>query len=148
MAGCGFRLRGSLGEIESLPPVYVRGDATNPAVSELREALRTGGTTLASDPAQAEMIVTVSGVSRDRRVLSVGASGRVQEYELYYALHFRVENAAGEPVLADQTVSILRDFSFDETEVIAKGNEEEELFRNMRREAVVQVLRRLQTISQ
>lgn len=146
--GCGFRLRGSLGEIESLPPTYVRGDGAGQALTALREALRTGGVTVVSDPARAEMIVTVTRESRDRRVLSVGTTGSVQEYELHYALHFRVDDSAGDPILTDQAVSVLRDFSFDETEVVAKTNEQEELFRSMRQEAVIQVLRRLQAAQQ
>lgn len=142
--GCGFRLRGSVGDIESLPPTHVRGDEASPVVNALREVLRSGGVSVVDDAAQAGMIVTVSGVSRDRRVLSVGTTGRVQEYELHYALRFRVDDGGGRPLLADQQVSLVRDFSFDETEVVAKSNEEEELFRGMRQEAVIQVLRRLQ----
>lgn len=144
LAGCGFRLRGSLGGLEALPPLHLRG--ADPVVMELDRVLRGGGARLVDDIAQARLIVTVLDARRDRRVLSVGTTGRVREYELHYALRFRVDDAGGRPVLDTQTVPVVRDFSFDETDVVAKSNEEEQLFRDMQRDAARQVARRLQAL--
>lgn len=142
LAGCGFHLRGSQGEFESIPPVFVRGG--DPAALELRQMLRMAGTVVAPTPAEADLVVAVTEVRRERRVLSVGTRGRVQEYELVYQLDWHGEDRGGREILAAQTISQSRSFSFDETDVIAKSNEEEFLFRDMQRNAVMQVMRRLQ----
>lgn len=142
LTACGFHLRGSQGEFASLPPVFVRGG--DPAALELSQMLRMAGTEVATAPAQAELIVAIGDVRRERRVLSVGTRGRVQEYQLIYQLDWHGENRAGRQVLASRTISQSRSFSFDETDIIAKSNEEDFLFRDMQRNAVMQIMRRLQ----
>ena len=144
LAGCGFHLRGSQGEFESIPPVFVRGG--DPAALELRQMLRMAGSTVAETPAQAGLIVAVTDVRRERRVLSVGTRGRVQEYQLLYQLDWHGEDREGRQIVAAETISQSRSFSFDETDVIAKSNEEGFLFRDMQRNAVMQIMRRLQVV--
>lgn len=144
LEGCGFRLRGALGELESMPPVHVQGN--DPAVIELRQFLRAAGSTVVDDAREAGVIVTVADVSRSRRVLSVGTRGRVQEYELIYQLRFQAADGAGDSLLDEQVITQTRNFDFDEADVIAKSNEEDYLFRDMQRNAVMQVLRLLQAI--
>jgi LPS-assembly lipoprotein len=142
LAGCGFHLRGSQGEFASIPPVFVRGG--DPAALELSQMLRMAGAEVAPAPAQASLIVAVVDVRRERRVQSVGTRGRVQEYQLIYQLDWHGEDRAGRRVIAPETISLSRSFSFDETDVIAKSNEEEFLFRDMQRNAVMQIMRRIQ----
>ena len=144
LSACGFHLRGSRGEFKSLPPIYVAGQ--DPAVIDLRQYLRVGGSPLVDDPGQAKMIVTVLDARRDRRVLSIGTQGRVSEYQLVYSLPFYVDDGAGHRLLDQQTVSQTRNYSFDETDVIAKSNEEEYLFRDMQRNAVMLIMRRLPAV--
>lgn len=144
LEACGFRLRGSLGEFEDIPPLYVSG--ADPAAIELRQFLRTGGTEVVEDPAQARLILTVAGSERDRRVLSVGTRGRVQEYELIYRLTYFADDDQGQRVMDEQTVVQTRNFAFDEADVTAKSNEEEFLFRDMQRNAVMQIMRRMQVM--
>ena len=144
LEACGFRLRGSLGEFESIPPVYVQGG--DPAAFELRQFLRTGGTEVVDDPARARVILTVAEVTRDRRVLSVGTRGRVQEYELIYRITYYAEDPEGRRVMDEQTLTQTRNFAFDEGDVIAKSNEEDFLFRDMQRNAVMQIMRRMQVV--
>lgn len=144
LEACGFRLRGSLGEFESIPATYVQGG--DPAAYELKQFLRTGGAEVVEERALARLIVTVERVQRDRRVLSVGTRGRVQEYELLYRLSYHAENRAGLSVIDEQTITQARNFSFDEADVIAKSNEEDFLFREMQRQAVMQIMRHLQVL--
>ncbi|MDR2878250.1 MAG: LPS assembly lipoprotein LptE [Chromatiales bacterium] len=142
LAGCGYHLRGSDGEFKSLPPTFVRGGDL--AAADLRQFLRTAGTDLVDDEAHAKLIVVVANVARERRVLSVGTLGRVQEYELIYSLTWYGDDSAGHHVLDEQVVKQSRNFSFDATDVSAKSNEEDYLFRDMQRNAVMQIVRRLQ----
>lgn len=144
LEGCGFRLRGSLGEFEAMPATQVRGN--DPAVFDLRQYLRSGGTEIVEDPAQAELIVIIEDVTRSRRVLSVGTTGRVQEYELIYQIRFRAEDRRGDRLLDDQIITQTRNFEFDEIDVTSKSNEEDFLFRDMQRNAVMQIMRRVQSL--
>lgn len=143
-SGCGFHLRGSLGQTEALPPILLRG--SGPEVAELERSLRSGGASVVTDPAQAQMIVAVTNAQRDRRVSAVGGTGRVQEYELHYSIRFRVDAPDGRSLAPEQVVSTMRDFSFDETDVNAKSNEERNLYEDMRFDLVRQILMRVQAV--
>lgn len=143
--GCGFKLRGLVELPEPLRVTYVSGERIpGELMDELRQALRGAGARLVEAPQAGAANLKILGVADDRRVLSVNSlTGKVQEYELSYAVRFALDDAGGTELAAPQTVSLVRDFRFSETEVLAKGEEEIQLRREMRREAVSLLLRRI-----
>lgn len=147
LEGCGFRLRGSIGGDVALPPLYIESSGNNPFVTELRQALGNSQTEVVAVRAAAALIVGVGAEQLDRRVLTVDTSGRVQEYELHYAVSFAVNDAAARSVLAAQTITQRRSFEFTGADVLAKEAEEAQLYRDMRRSAVQNAMRRLQTLA-
>lgn len=147
LEGCGFRLRGSIGGDLALPSLYIESSGNNPFVTELRQALGNTQTKVVSERAAAELIVGVGAERLDRRVLTVDSSGRVQEYELHYAVSFAVNDAAARPVLGNQTITQRRSFEFTGEDVLAKEMEETQLYQEMRRGAVQSAMRRLQALA-
>ena len=144
--GCGFRLRGSLGGGAALPPVYLEGTAGSAIMVELRQILQGIGTEIVNDKAQAQYALNIINEQQSRRILSVSSAGKVQEYELNYTVIFGVTDSRGTSLLSDQKISLTRSFSFAETDVLAKGTEEESLIEAMRQEAVQGIIRRLQAL--
>ena len=98
-------------------------------------------------PEQARIVITLLDAKRSRRVLSVGTRGQVQEFELRYELPYFADDGQGHQLLEQQSALQTRSFSFDETDVVAKSNEEDYLFRDMQRSAVMQIVRRIPAIS-
>ncbi len=144
---CGFRLRGSAGAAVSLPATYVAGDAASAALfADLRRGVRDAGVVLVDARADSRAVLTVTGEEKDRRVLSVGGTGTVQEYELRYAVTFTVADHEGKEILPAQTVERLRAVSHTPAQVLAKGSEEELIYRDLRRDVVQGVVRRLGAI--
>jgi LPS-assembly lipoprotein len=87
-------------------------------------------------------------VSRDdvqRRVLSVSASNIPTEYELTYTVTIAV-HAGGTEILTPQTLSLSRDYSFDENALLAKENEEDVLRMQMARDLAAIAARRLTSL--
>lgn len=144
--GCGFRLRGSLGNGIALPAVYLQGTAGSAIMVELKQTMQSIGTEVVSDKALAHYVLNIINEQRSRRILSVSSAGKVQEYELNYAVIFTVTDSQGAPLLSDQKISFTRSFSFAETDVLAKGTEEESLIETMRQEAVLGIIRRMQAL--
>ncbi len=145
--GCGFRLRGSAGVSVPLPVTYVQGaNASGVLLSELRRALNGAGVKVTEDREQAQAILTVFNEDKSRRVLSVGVAGAASEFELHYAVTFDVNDQAGKPLQAAQTVGLERAVSFSQADVLAKGAEEDLLYRDMRRDVIQGILRRLSAI--
>lgn len=145
LSACGFQLRGSNGQA-SLPfrTIYIGIPESSPLGIELRRHIRASGdTAVVSDPKQAEAIIEVLQESREKATLSLNTQGRVREYSLYYKLRFRIKDGKDKELLAPTEITLKRDISFNESQVIAKEKEEEMLYRDMQSDLVQQILRRL-----
>ncbi len=144
LQGCGWRLRGSSDIELAVPSVaLVFQGASAPLQRELRQALAASGVQVVAD-AKADIKLIVGRDSQGRRVLSVGSAGKVSEYELQYQLVFSIFGQNGKLLVKD-VISQQRDYRFDEAQVLAKGDEERQLYDFMRRSAVQSLLRRLQS---
>ncbi len=147
LEGCGFRLRGSMGGDLALPPLYIDSSASSAFVSKLKQALAGTKTIVVNDRAAAELIIGIGAERLERRILTIDASGRVQEIELSYTISFGINDPSARVVLGAQTISLRRSFEFSDTDVLAKENEERQLYRDMRRSAVQSAMRRLQALA-
>ena len=143
LGGCGFQLRGAVELPGSLQPLYLSGYQFSQTVRELRRALNANDVAVADGREGARAAVLIHEDRLDRRVLSVNRDGDAQEYELTYLLDFSVVDAQGRERIERQRILIQRDFLFDETGVLGKEGEQEQLHKEMIREAVQQLLRRL-----
>ena len=141
LGGCGFQLRGAV----DLPfsTLYVSGPAAQLA-PELARALRTGsGVKIVNTSKEAEATLDVFGEEREKRILSLNASGRVSEFLLIYRVSFRLHDAKGVDLLPVQRIELKRDMSYSDTQVLAKEQEAVLLYQDMLNDAVQQVMRRL-----
>lgn len=82
----------------------------------------------------------------ENKVLSVTSAGKVDEYLLKYEISFRLVDYKGRLLTRPQTIRVQRDHQFDRLNVLAKEREEQELRRDMQRDAVQQILRRLSRV--
>jgi len=146
---CGYHLRGFQGgsAVASLPLTFIQGDQSMPLYGELRQALRAAGTSVVAAQSAAELTVRIHSATSRRRVLSVSLGGKVQEYELIYTVVFDVIDRRGTILLDRQTVRRIRDFKFQETAVNAIESETGQLYRDMRRAVVRDMMRRLQSLA-
>lgn len=145
LSACGFALRGAV----SFPfqSIYVGLPDNSALGGELKRHLRANGKTeVSSEATQADVVLDVLGETRDKTILSLNSQGRVREFNLNYNLKFRVRDKAGREVLAPTTISLKRNLSFKENEVLAKEAEEALLYRDMQSEIVQQIMRRLALI--
>ena len=117
----------------------------SPLVDELRRAL--GGVAgVAASPAEAQVVLHALQDQRERSVVATTAAGQVRELQLRVRFTFRVTAANGRELLPAQELLQSRDMSFNETNVLAKEQEEAQLYRAMQTDIVQQVLRRLSAI--
>lgn len=142
--GCGFRLRGSIDLPAELTEVAIQGTRPN---GELGVALRNGftrvGGQVVDSVVNARSVLVITQDSSDRRVLSVDSIGQANEYELAYTLGFRLDDPDGTNRVVPQSINLRRQYRFDPNQTLAKADEEDRLLREMREDAVRQMLRRL-----
>jgi LPS-assembly lipoprotein len=148
LGACGFHLRGSIGA--SMPEWLQRlrvsmedSKLTNePLLQLMRNALQTDPNITVTDALDAPALL-LSGEQTDVRVISVNQGGRASGYTMKYDVYFRVVDAQGKELYPSQGVRLLRDYTFDPVNVLAKEREEQDLKRTLQRDAVQQIIRRL-----
>ncbi len=143
LSACGFRLVGS----DSLPGVLARPhlslkDPYTDFSREFERQLKSSGATLQAEPANATAIIEVTKDLVQQRTLSVSALNIPTEYELTYTVTFAVQGA-GKELLAPQTISLSKDYSFEENVLLAKEHEADILRQQMARDLVTIAMRRL-----
>jgi LPS-assembly lipoprotein len=143
LSGCGFQLRGSA----ELPfeTLFIPGNT--PLAVELKRNVTAGSTTrVVATPGEAEAVFGFTQEQRDKIILSFNTQGRVSEYQLRYKVGFRVTDSNGGKVyLPTSEIQLTRDVSYSDAQVLAKEAEEQQLYRDMQRDMVQLILRRLVT---
>jgi LPS-assembly lipoprotein len=151
LSACGFHLRGSGGHYTlPFPAMYVGLPESSPLAIDLKRNIRVNGNTVVvSDPAQADGVIEVltdPEKTRTKTILSLNSNGRVREYLLAYTIVFRVRDKLGNELLAPTSISLNRPITFDETQLLAKEQEEALLYKDMQTDLVQQMMRRMAAI--
>lgn len=156
LAACGFHLRNALALPSDLGPLrVVTSDPYSQLGESLSEALLRAGATPApaatsttlpdGTAAPADNVATLQ-VRSERwgtTPLSVDQRGRAQEYTLRYAVVFRLTRADGTELVPLQVVELSRDYISTPTNSSGTEGEREILSREMRRDMVASILRRI-----
>ncbi len=144
LAACGFRLQGSgplPGQMQSTwiqwPP-----NASPELQRSLPRSLRSGGVNVAARPEQASAVLLVIENDYGERILSVSATNIPEELEVYHSVTFELR-AGDEVLFPRETIIVTRDYTFDETAVLAKRREGELIADALVRDVVQQIRRRL-----
>ncbi len=144
LSACGFHLRGTETSRVQLPPTYLAG-AAGPLQQEVRHYLSISGVSVVEEQKDARLVIDLIGEDVQRRVLSVGSTGKVEEYEVRYAASYAVERGESGNVIPKESMSEQRSYSFNEADVLAKDVEQERLVQDMRRDVVRRMMMRLQS---
>ncbi|HSH73150.1 MAG TPA: LPS assembly lipoprotein LptE [Methylophilaceae bacterium] len=141
LAACGFELRG-LADL-AFHNLYIQGPTLS-ITKPLKKSLAVNGVTIVNDPEKAELMLEMMNEGTEKRILSLsGRVGVVREFELLYKVNFRLRDPSSELWGEVQTVSGRRDFSYDDSEILAKSFEEKRLYQDMKDDAVREIMRRL-----
>jgi LPS-assembly lipoprotein len=108
--------------------------------------LRRAGAEVAETAAGAG-VLRVPVVRMGRTPLSVGDTGRVQEYLLLYTVEFELIDRNAAVVLPRQTVELERDYTFDTAQAFGTPGEEEVVRAELERDMVQAILRRIDAAS-
>lgn len=143
LASCGLRLQGREARPQAFASVYVEAqDLQSDFVQALSRSLAASGVRVERDKARAEAVVRISHDEVKEHVLSVSARNIPREYEITYRVQFSVQKGAAE-LLAPQEASLTRDFTFDETILLAKEREQRLLEDALARDLAGIVMRQL-----
>jgi LPS-assembly lipoprotein len=130
-----------------LEGLYVNTGAYASFGSEFRRYVESySKTQLADNPSSAKLILEIVGEAQQQQILSLNIKGTVQEYLLRYQVTYRVKDQAGHEIVPETTIALVRAMTYDVNVALAKDNEAVFLYRDMKLDAVQQLVRRLSTI--
>lgn len=145
LAACGFHLRGSdLQDVRfGFKSLYIKTPSESPFVIELRRILSKNKMEPVATADKAELILEIVSEKTTKQILSLSGSGRVREYQLGYRVSMRAYDIQKVEWLPPDDVQLNRVLAYDDALILAKEQEETQLYKDMRADAVAQTVRRL-----
>lgn len=138
MSACGFHLQGALTIPVEMEHTYIEAvDRHSLFYRELRVQLQAAGVQLVDSSADASATFSIFIDDTNQRVLSVSARNVPTEYEVYYSVRYSLTGDE-RTLLEPQFITLTRDYTYDETLVLGKAREEDQM-----REAIVDDLVRI-----
>ena len=110
---------------------------SNPKVKVLTEAKQLQ---------DAQVILTVISELQEKVVVALNTSGQVREFQLRSSFKFKLSTPQGAELIPETAIGLQRDISFNESAVLGKEAEEALLYRDMQKDIVQQVMRRLAAV--
>jgi LPS-assembly lipoprotein len=142
VAGCGFQLRGAY--VLPYESLFIAGPDYSLPIAGLKRAIRSSGSTrLADSAADATATFLPTVELKEPVILSYSSSGRVREKRLRYRYGYRVIDKQGRDLVLPNTIELTRDLAYADSDVLAKTQEEDLLWRDMETDLVQQLMRRL-----
>jgi LPS-assembly lipoprotein len=147
LSACGLRLRGDA----SMPfdSIYVQAPVTSPLTTQLKRAVASGSKAQVLDtPDKADVILHITDERQEKEILTLSGGGRVSEFQLRYRVSFRLtDNKRAKEYIPLSEIVLQRPLTYRDQDALSKQSEEALLYRDMRQDAVQQLLRRLQAAS-
>lgn len=145
LQGCGFHLQGRAQLTHTLDNAQiVARDSQTDFYSALRASLLRSGADL-DGPLEGAASIRIIDDEATEKVLTVSARNIPTAFLLSYKVQFAVEYQ-GREILPPESHTVTREFSFDETAVLAKEREREVLQQALADDLAALVMRRLATL--
>ncbi|MDO9167919.1 MAG: LPS assembly lipoprotein LptE [Methylobacter sp.] len=145
LSACGYHLRGAFQLPENMKNVYVEG-GSGLLLEQFSQVMKSSSGQLTSSRQGAGVVIKIFNEEFTRRVLSLSARGKSNEFELNYRLDYELANAGDALLMERQTVDIRRAYYNDQQFVIAKDNEEAMIRNEMYLQAVNTIVNRARVV--
>jgi LPS-assembly lipoprotein len=146
LGGCGFTPRRPAAL--SFQRLQLQGlDARSPMGRQLRLQLLEAGVQVVETPLAAEVVLHTLTDRRERIVAASTSAGQVRELTLRARYRFRLATPDGRELQPPAELQSQRTLTYNETQALAKAQEEAELFAALEADLAHQVLRRLASVS-
>ena len=146
LAACGFHVRGEAHLPPGMERIYVdSSDQFGPLKRNVEKALERAGAKIEPKAGEGVAEIRFTAVSLAPVVRSVSANARVNEFTMLYHLELQITDASGKVLLPKQVVEQSRIFTFDQTQAIGTGAEQDEIKKEMERDMVQVVLRKVES---
>ena len=141
ITSCGFHLRG-MTEI-SFKTVSLEGKELS-FTKNLKKTLASNKVAIVLPTENPELRVELLSEESEKRILSLSGQGLVREFEIFYRVRYRVKTVDSETWSQENILETRRDFTYSDSNLIGKEEEERQLNESMRNEAITNLFNQIQ----
>jgi LPS-assembly lipoprotein len=144
LTGCGFHLRGQVPLAPPLKKIYLQTDDPYGQLSRnLRQYLKYSGAELTDSPQTADTVLAILREFNTEQLLSIGGTQQTRQYNITLTVNFQITDPQGRILVPPQTLSETRALTILSNQILGGSNEENNLFVQMRRAIVYDIMNRL-----
>jgi len=143
ITSCGFHLRG-MTEI-SYKTISLEGKELS-LTKNLKKILNTNKVAIVSSTENPELRVEFLSEESEKRILSLSGQGLVREFEIFYRVRYRIKASDSEIWSQENIIETRKDFTYSDSNLIGKEEEERQLMEAMRIEVITSLFNQIQVI--
>ena len=143
ISSCGFHMRG-MTEI-SFKTISLEGKELS-FTKNLKKVLNSNKVAIVSSTENPELRIELLSEESEKRILSLSGQGLVREFEIFYRVRYRVKAIDSEIWSQDNIIETRKDFTYSDSNLIGKEEEERQLNEAMRNEAITNLFNQIQLI--
>ena len=143
ISSCGFHMRG-MTEI-SFKTISLEGKELS-FTKNLKKVLNSNKVSIVSSTENPELRVELLSEESEKRILSLSGQGLVREFEIFYRVRYRVKPIDSEIWSQEDIIETRKDFTYSDSNLIGKEEEERQLNEAMRNEAITNLFNQIQLI--
>ena len=143
ITSCGFHMRG-ITEI-SFKTISLEGKELS-FTKNLKKILNTNKVAIVSPTDNPELRVELLSEESEKRILSLSGQGLVREFEIFYRVRYRIKTSDSEIWGQENIIETRKDFTYSDSNLIGKEEEERQLNEAMRNEAITNLFNQIQLI--
>ena len=143
ISSCGFHMRG-MTEI-SFKTISLEGKELS-FTKNLKKILNSNKVAIVSSTENPELRVELLSEESEKRILSLSGQGLVREFEIFYRVRYRVKTIDSEIWSQENIIESRKDFTYSDSNLIGKEEEERQLNEAMRNEAITNLFNQIQLI--
>ena len=143
ISSCGFHMRG-MTEI-SYKIISLEGKELS-FIKDLKKVLNRNKVAIVSSTENPELRVELLSEESEKRILSLSGQGLVREFEIFYRVRYRVKTIDSEIWSQENIIETRKDFTYSDSNLIGKEEEERQLNEAMQNEAITNLFNQIQLI--
>jgi LPS-assembly lipoprotein len=115
-------------------------------IKVLKKVLNRNKVAIVSSTENPELRIELLSEESEKRILSLSGQGLVREFEIFYRVRYRVKTIDSEIWSQENIIETRRDFTYSDSNLIGKEEEERQLNEAMRNEAITNLFNQIQLI--
>jgi LPS-assembly lipoprotein len=115
-------------------------------IKVLKKVLNRNKVAIVSSTENPELRIELLSEESEKRILSLSGQGLVREFEIFYRVRYRVKTIDSEIWSQENIIETRRDFTYSDSNLIGKEEEERQLNEAMQNEAITNLFNQIQLI--